>query len=54
MAEIIFKMVVVFFVTWYPYSLGKFGVYNRQIEKLYKRIKRLEQENKKLKEITKC
>lgn len=53
MAEIIFKLVVVFFVTWYPYSLAKFGAYNTQIEKLYKRIKRLEQENKKLKEIMK-
>lgn len=54
MAEIIFKLVVVFFVTWYPYSLAKFGGYNKQIEKLCKRIKRLEQENKQLKENTKC
>lgn len=49
MAEIIFKLVVVFFVTWYPYSLAKFGAYNRQIENLYTRIKRLERENKQLK-----
>ena len=45
MAEIIFKLVMVFFVTWYPYSLAKFGGYNKQIENLHKRIKRLEQEN---------
>lgn len=53
MADIIFKLIIVFFVTWYPYSLAKFETYNKEINKLYKRIDKLEHENKKLKEFMK-
>lgn len=54
MADIIFKLIIVFFASWYPYSLAKFETYNKEINKLYKRVDKLEQENKKLKENTKC
>ena len=49
MADIILKLIIVFFVAWYSYSLAKFETYNKEINKLYKRIDKLEQENKKLK-----
>lgn len=53
MVNIIFKLIIVFFATWYPYSLVKIETYNKEINKLYKRIDKLEQENKKLKEFMK-
>lgn len=53
MVDIIFQLLISFFAAWYPFSLVKFESYNKQIDKLYRRVEKLEQENKKLKEIMK-
>ena len=54
MGDIIFQLLISFFAAWYPFSLVKFESYNKQIDKLYRRIEELERENKQLKEIAKC
>lgn len=54
MGDIIFQLLVGFFAAWYPFSLVKFESYNKQIDKLYRRIEKLEQENKKLRSMKKC
>ena len=53
MGDIIFRLLISFFAGWYPISLVKFESYNKQIDELHNRIEKLEQENKKLKEIMK-